>query len=285
MKTRSLKKMILTALLGAFILSAQAQIQVPQASPAATVSQSIGLAKATVEYSRPALKGRKMFGTQVPYGKVWRTGANKVTNLILSDEMTLNGQKVPAGTYGLFTIPNPNEWTIILSKDANIWGAYTYNAANDVMRFSVKAQKLARPEEYLTIAFTDFSASEASLEIRWENTVVKFPIRHDADAKIMADIQAKMAGATVSAGTYSAAANYYFDTNRDLKQAFEWANKVVEQDQKYYTYYLRAKIAAKIGNCEVATADAQKGLAMGKEAGDDAYILNHQTLLKQCAGK
>lgn len=263
-------------------LTAQAQIQVPQASPAATISQTIGLAKATVEYSRPALKGRKMFGAQVPYGKVWRTGANKITNLILSDEMMVNGQKVAAGTYGLFTIPNPNEWTIILSKDANVWGAYTYNPANDVVKFTVKPQKLAKPEEFFTIEFTDFTASEANVALRWENVGVKFGIKNDADARIMTEIKEKTSASEVSPATYSAAANYYFDTNRDLKQALEWANKVVEKDQKYWTYYLRGKIAAQLGQCDVAMSDAQKGLQLAKEAGDDAYILNHQKVLKQC---
>ncbi|WP_247236057.1 DUF2911 domain-containing protein [Telluribacter sp. SYSU D00476] len=285
MKTNLLKIASLSLLLSTAALTTQAQIQVPQASPAATISQTIGLAKATVEYSRPALKGRKMFGAQVPYGKVWRTGANKITNLILSEEMLVNGQKVAAGAYGLFTIPNANEWTIILSKDANVWGAYTYNPANDVLKFSVKPQKLAKAEEFFTIEFTDFNASEANVAIRWENTLVKFSLKNDADAKIMAEIKEKTAAAEVSPATYSAAANYYYDTNRDLKQALEWASKVVEKDQKYWTYYLRGKIAAQLGQCDVAVSDAQKGLQLAKEANDDAYILNHQKLLKQCNSK
>ncbi|HEV7346824.1 DUF2911 domain-containing protein [Telluribacter sp.] len=282
MKTNLVKIAALSFFMASATLTAQAQIQVPQASPAATISQTIGLAKATVEYSRPALKGRKMFGAQVPYGKVWRTGANKITNLILSDEMMVNGQKVAAGTYGLFTIPNPNEWTIILSKDANVWGAYTYNPANDVVKFTVKPQKLAKPEEFFTIEFTDFTASEANVALRWENVGVKFGIKNDADARIMTEIKEKTSASEVSPATYSAAANYYFDTNRDLKQALEWANKVVEKDQKYWTYYLRGKIAAQLGQCDVAMSDAQKGLQLAKEAGDDAYILNHQKVLKQC---
>lgn len=264
---------------------ANAQIQTPQASPGATISQTVGLGKVTVEYSRPALKGRKMFGVQVPYGKVWRTGANKITNVILSDEMLVNGQKVAAGTYGLFTIPTANEWTIILSKDADMWGSYDYKEANDVVRFTVKAQKLAKAQEYFTIEFADFTASETNVAISWENAMVKFSIKNDPDAKIMAEIQKKMAASDISVATYSAAANYYYDTNRDLKQAYEWANKVVENDQKFWTYYLRGKIAAKIGQCDVAVSDATKGLALAKEAGDDSYILNHQKVLKDCKGK
>lgn len=264
---------------------ANAQIQTPQASPGATISQTVGLGKVTIEYSRPALKGRKMFGVQVPYGKVWRTGANKITNVILSEEMMVNGQKVAAGTYGLFTIPTATDWTIILNKDANLWGAYDYNEANDVVRFTVKSQKLANAQEYFTIEFTDFSPSETNVAISWENALVKFSINNDPDARIMAEIQKKMAVSEISIGTYSAAANYYYDTNRDLNKAYEWATKVVENDQKFWTYYLRGKIAAKIGKCDVAVSDATKGLALAKEAGDDSYILNHQKVLKECKGK
>ncbi len=280
---KKLSALMLAASLFAF--TAMAQIQTPQASPAATISQSIGLGKATVEYSRPALKGRKMFGVQVPYGKVWRTGANKITNLILSEDMLVGGQKVAAGTYALFTIPTATDWTIILNKDANMWGAYEYKEANDVVRFTVKSQKLAKAQEYFTIEFTDFSASEANVAISWENVQVKFTLKNDPDEKIMAEIKQKMAGSDISTATYSAAANYYYDTNRDLNQAYQWANKVVEQDQKFWTYYLRGKIAAKIGKCDVAVADATKGLALAKEAGDDSYVLNHQQVLKDCKGK
>jgi hypothetical protein len=285
MRTHNEKLIIMLLSVCLLAFTANAQIQTPQASPGATISQTVGLGKVTVEYSRPALKGRKMFGVQVPYGKVWRTGANKITNVILSDEMMVNGQKVAAGTYGLFTIPTATEWTIILNKDADLWGAYDYKQENDVVRFTVKAQNLAKAQESFTIEFIDFNANETNVAISWENAMVKFPIKHDSDAKIMAEIQKKMAGSEISVGTYSAAANYYYDTNRDLKQAYEWATKVVENDQKFWTYYLRGKIAAKIGQCDVAVADATKGLAMAKEAGDDAYILNHQNVLKECKGK
>ena len=284
---RTYYKKLSTLMLAAslFALTATAQIQTPQASPAATISQTVGLGKATVEYSRPALKGRKMFGVQVPYGKVWRTGANKITNLILSEDMLVGGQKVAAGTYALFTIPTATDWTIILSKDASMWGAYEYKEANDVVRFTAKSQKLTKAQEYFTIEFTDFTASEANVAISWENVQVKFTLKNDPDEKIMAEIKQKTAASDISTATYSAAANYYYDTNRDLNQAYEWASKVVEKDQKFWTYYLRGKIAAKIGKCDIAVADATKGLAMAKEAGDDSYILNHQQVLKDCKGK
>lgn len=262
-----------------------AQIRLPQASPSATVAQGVGLQKVTVEYNRPALKGRKMFGDQVPFGKVWRTGANQVTRLTLDGDLTIAGKTVPAGTYGLLTIPTQNEWTIILNKNAKQFGAFDYKEAEDQMRFTVKPEKLTTPAEYFTIEFTDFTPTSASLAMRWENVQVKFPIKSDPDAQIMAQIQTETAKPDAKMGVYSAAANYYYDTNRDMKQAREWADKVLAADKKYWTYYLRGKIAAKQGDCQTAKADAEAGLKLAQEAGDDAYIKNHQGILKTCGGK
>lgn len=277
------KIILLAAFAAVLSFSVQAQISTPAPSASATVSQSIGLAKVTIEYSRPSLKGRKMFGSAlVPFGSVWRTGANKIPNLIFSQEVLIEGQKVPAGTYGLFTIPTENEWTIILSKNPNQWGAYSYKAEDDLLRVKVKSEKLAQSVEAFTMEFSDFTPSSSKIAIRWENTEAKFTVSHDSDAQIMAEIKEKTANANATGDTYFDAANYYYETNRDLKQAYEWANKVVEKDQKYWTYYLRGKIAAKLGKCDVAIPDAEKGLELAKKANDGAYVVNHTNVLKAC---
>lgn len=277
--TKSLWTLALVASLAG---SVQAQIRTPQASPMATVSQGVGLGKVTIDYSRPALKGRKMFGDQVPYGKVWRTGANMATKLTLDTDMTISGKTVPAGAYALLTIPGENEWTIIINKTAQSFGAFTYKESEDFMRFTVKAEKLAAPAEFFTIEFTDFTPTATDVALRWENAQVKFLIKTDPDAAIMAQIQTETAKPDAKPGVFSAAANYYFDTNRDLKQAREWADKVVAADQKYWTYFLRGKIAAKQGDCKTAKADAEAGLKLAQEAGDDAYIKNHKGVLAMC---
>lgn len=278
-----MKKTVLTFALALCLGSlSYAQIQTPQASPAASVGQSVGLAKVSVTYSRPALKGRKMFGDQIPYGKVWRTGANMATKLTLSEEVLISGQKVPAGSYAIFTIPNASEWTVILSKNANTFGSFEYKPSDDLLRFTVKPEKLKTPSEYFTVEFTDFTPTKTNLAMRWENVEVSFPIEHNPDEKIMAQIKEELAKPDVKPGTYFAAADYYYETNRDLKQAMAWANKVVDNDKKYWTYYLRGKIAAKMGDCQTAKADATTGLELAKQAGDDAYIKNHQKLLAQC---
>ena len=270
-------------LVGVLLLSTQtlAQIQLPAASPAATVAQALGLATVSVEYSRPALKGRTMFGDQLPYGKVWRTGADRSTKFTVSDQILINGKSLPAGSYGLFTIPGPTEWVIILNKDAIGSGAFNYKPENDVMRVRVKAQKTA-PTEYFTIEFTDFTPITATLSLRWETTEVKLPLKHDADAQIMVQLQAALANPNVSSAIYLEAAEYYYQTNRDLKQARAWADQVIAVDKQYWTYYTRAKIAIRQGDCLTARADAEAGLRLAQQADDNAFVKNYQRVLVDC---
>ncbi len=275
------KQLLLLALTASLFATATAQITTPPASPAATVAQSVGLTKVTIDYARPSLKGRKMFGDQIPFGKVWRTGADRSTKLTLSDAVTMGGKPVPAGSYGLFTIPDKAGWTVILSKDTNGFGAFDYKPENDFLRFTVKPETVSATE-FFTIEFADFTPTTANLVLRWETTQVKIPLANDPDERIMAQIKEQTAGSDVKPGVYYAAADYYYQTNRDLKQALEWANKVVANDQKYWTYYLRAKIEQKLGTCPAAKTDAQLSLDMAKKAGDDAYVKNNQRLMAEC---
>lgn len=277
-------KLLLTICLSICLLTGYAQIDLPAASPASTVSQQIGLGTVTVSYGRPSLKGRTMFGDRVPYGKVWRTGANKITNLTLSETMTLNGKALTAGTYGLYSIPDADSFTFIINKDANAWGAYDYKEANDVLRLVVKPERVNKRQttETLTFEFVDVTPTSATLQMRWENVIARLPITNDADTRVLAQIKAKTADPKATTDTYYAAANYYLDSNRDLNQALQWANKVVEKSQEYWTYHLRAKIEAKLGNCKAARADAQMSLDMAKKANDDAYVKNNETILEGC---
>lgn len=277
-------KLLLTTCLSICLLTGYAQIDLPAASPASTVSQQIGLGTVTVSYGRPSLKGRTMFGDRVPYGKVWRTGANKITNLTLSETMTLNGKALTAGTYGLYSIPDADSFTFIINKDANAWGAYDYKEANDVLRLVVKPERVNKRQttETLTFEFVDVTPTSATLQMRWENVIARLPITNDADTRVLAQIKAKTADPKATTDTYYAAANYYLDSNRDLNQALQWANKVVEKSQEYWTYHLRAKIEAKLGNCKAARADAQMSLDMAKKANDDAYVKNNETILEGC---
>jgi Protein of unknown function (DUF2911) len=266
-------------------LGGQAQIKTPATSPKSTISQGIGLSNVSIEYSRPAVKGRKIFGDLVPYGKVWRTGANQITKIKINDDMTVNGQKLAAGSYGLYTIPTGKEWIIIFNKDDKQWGAYNYKEELDVLRFQVPVEKLSSNVEYLTIDFTDFTPNATTVRIAWEKMAVRFRLEQEVNTKIMAEITEKMKATDISEDTYFGAADYYYTTNQDLKQAYIWADKVLEKSEEYWNYQLRARIAHKMGNCKLALPDAQKSMELAKKAGDDAYVKMNEKILIDCKNR
>jgi hypothetical protein len=269
-----------------FSLNLSAQITMPAPSPSATTIQNVGLAKVSVDYSRPSLKGRKMMGSDiVPYGKVWRTGANKIPGLKVDKTILIGGKSLEPGEYGIITIPGQKEWTIIISNNANQWGTYNYKESEDKFRFTAPAQKTKSSEETFTIGFTDIKEESASMYIVWENDMVKFPLSHDSHASIVEEINTKMAASEISNDTYFDAADYYYKKNLDLNRAMSWANKVVDNDKQYWTYALRAKISAKAGNCAVALSDAKLGIEMAKKENDPAYIKIHQKVIDDCSKK
>lgn len=259
-----------------------AQINTPAASPSATISQALGLTNITVDYSRPSVKGRKIFGDLVPYGKVWRTGANKITSIKFDDEVYVHGAVMPAGSYGLYTIPGKNEWTIIFNRDDKQWGSYGYDINKDVIRFNVQPIQPQQFTEKMTIDFVEFTPTTSYLSIKWENTEVKFKIEQRVEDKIMAEIAEKTSKSDATADTYFAAADYYYQKGIKLDEALNWASKVLEMQKEYWNYQLVARIAAKQNNCEVAVPNAEKSMELAKKAGDDAYIKLNQAVLAQC---
>src|SRR5260221_5596948 len=193
--------------------AALAQVQTPAGSPAGKVSTVVGLTDVKIDYSRPRIKGRKIFGEGAgfltPYGSIWRTGANDGTKITFSDGVTVEGIKVPAGTYLIFTWPSATEWTISLYKDLDLGGNTAgYKTENEVAKFKVKSEKLTEKVETFTINISDIADNSASakVQIAWENTSVKFAVAVDYDDRVMKDIEAKT---KVSPGVYATAANYY----------------------------------------------------------------------------
>ncbi len=260
----------------------QAQISTPPASPAATISQGVGLTTVTIDYSRPSVKGRKIFGNLTPYGKIWRTGANKITSIKFGEDLLFNGHPVKAGSYGLYTVPGENQWKIVLNSDDKQWGAYGYDPKKDVYSFEVPVNKLNDLVESLTIEFTDFTPASAFIRIAWEKTAVKFKVEHLVHDKIVAEIREKTADPKVGEWTLMSAADYYYEHNLELEKALSWAQKVVEKEKAYYTYQLVARIAAKIGKCDVALENANLSMPLAKAAGDDAYIKLNEAVYQKC---
>jgi len=279
----NIKVSIFLLLLTAFVttsIKAQ-QIQMPQASPSASVSQKIGLTDVKVEYSRPSVKGRKIFGSLVPYGEVWRTGANASTKLSFSSDVTLSGHKVPAGTYALYTIPGKKDWTIILSKNLELWGAIGYNNEDDAVRFTVPAQKSKEAYETMEISFNDLTNSGASLNLNWEKTGIAFSIETEVEPVVMNQIQELVIDQnTDNPGLLYQAASFYYSIDKDLDTAHTWIQKSVSADPKYWTMHLKAKIEDKLGLKEEAIKSAELSKEMAQEAKNMDYVGLNDRLIK-----
>jgi hypothetical protein len=264
-------------------LVANSQIKAPQPSPTAEIEQIIGLTEVEVEYSRPGMKGRKIFGDLEKFGAMWRTGANKATKVSFGDDVTVGGQTVPAGDYSLFTIPGETEWTIVLNKNLELWGTGGYDKAMDQCRFMVIPTKLNDAVETFTIDFSHFTTSSANMNLAWENTKVSFPIVTPANEMVDKQIKEQLMSPP-SAGTYFAAANFYLDQEKDLKQALEWINKAVDARPEAFWYgHAQAKILHANGMKTEAIAAAEKSMTMAKanKDGDYGYVKNNEDLIKK----
>ena len=261
----------------------QAQIRTPAASPQSTIMQRVGLTDITVVYSRPGAKGRAIFGTVVPYGKRWRTGANATTSIKFSDDVTIEGKKVPAGEYGIYTIPNKTEWLVVLNKSTKMGADVDgFKDDQDVARFSVKPYGVATKVETFTIDFADITPATANLTMEWANTGAKFKIMADVDSKVMAQIDEKITkNASPSAGDLAAAAVYYADNNKDMKQAVAWMEKANATDAKFWNLHSEAKMRLKMkdyaGAMKAAEASKKGALAATPPNGD--YVKMNEELL------
>ena len=254
------------ALLG---FSAQAQLDVPAPSPAAVLTQKFGLTEVKVEYSRPSAKGRKIMGDVVPFGAIWRTGANSATKFTTTDSITIMGQGLPKGTYVLLTRPNKDKWEVIFNKNMNV-SAFDYKPSDDVVRVSVPAQTLPFNVESFTISIGDLNNTSASLELMWENTVVRVPMTNDIDKKIMAQIEQKLAGPT--GNDYFAMSQYYYDTNKDDKKALEYVNKALEKGVRFWILRHKSLVQARLGDKKGAIETAKESLRLAKEANNQDYV-------------
>ena len=255
------------------VSSVFAQIKTPQPSPLGNLSQTVGLVKIDVEYSRPSAKGRKIFGGLVPYGEMWRTGANASTKITFADEVKVNYVNLPKGTYALYTIPGEKEWTIIFYKNTTFWGvpdAKSFKEEDVAARFKVPVKTIAEKVETFTINIGNLTNSSADMELVWENTKVVIPIQVDTDAKVMADIKSTMAGP--KANDYYAAARYYYEEDKDMQQALEWVNKNIEMaGEKFWVLRLKANILAKLGRYQEAIAVANRSTELAKADGKTDY--------------
>ena len=275
-----IKVLFLALLLTSFSSLAQ-QIQMPQASPSSKIIQKVGLTDVTVDFSRPSTKGRKIFGELVPFGQVWRTGANGATVLTFSTEVSISGTKVPAGSYALYSIPGKSTWTMILSKNTKLWGAIGYEAKDDLLRFTATPAKTSRMYDSFEIGFSNLTDASADLSIKWEQTRVEFTIQTEVDPIVMTDIKKQVidAKSTNPALLYQAA-NYYFTNNKDQNQAYTWIKQSTESDPKYWTLHLQAKIELSLGKKTAALESATRSKKLAEEGKNQDYVGLNDRLIK-----
>jgi Protein of unknown function (DUF2911) len=259
------------------------KIEFPAASQHSTVKQRVGLTDVEVDYSRPNKNNREIFGGLVPYGKLWRTGANAVTKISFTKPVALGGKEIPAGEYALFTIPTADEWTIIISKDAKVQSAADYKQENDAARITAKPESNPVTIETFTIGLADVKGASATLNFLWDKTRVPVKLTTDDVEQVSKQLATVVgAGTLLDPRTAYQAAAFYYDNNKDMKQAAKWIDQALEKNPNaYFMHYKKAQIQAKLGNKKEAIASAQRAIDILKKgkSPDESAIKNAQQII------
>jgi len=266
-----MRKLVITLGLAAMLLAlpaAHAQgvgqvpgLWLPNASPTATLSQTVGVTDIEMVYHRPSVNERPIWGALVPYGQVWRTGANENTTISFSTDVTIEGQSLPAGSYGLHTLPMEGEWEVIFSSDTTAWGSFSYNAENDALRVKATPEEVAHQESML-FAFDEVSADAATLSLRWEKLRLPITIGIDIEATTLASIREQLKG--LSQFTWQGwgqAANWCLQNDVNLEEAVQWADNSIGAEDRFENQSAKSQLLAKLGDDEGSAAAMQLALA------------------------
>ncbi|WP_196891721.1 DUF2911 domain-containing protein [Aureivirga marina] len=275
-----LRKIATVFLFAAALTTAEAQITTPQPSPKSSFEQIVGISEITVDYSRPATRGRQIFGNLVPYGKIWRTGANSSTKVTFNSDVSIEGEKISKGAYELYTIPNKSDWEIIFYENSDSWGVPRKWDDNKVaIRFRVPTMKVANTESF-TIDVSDINMGGATMSIYWATTKVSFKVTVPTNELVTQSINQVMEGP--SAADYASAARFYFDSGKDTKKALGWMNKAIELGgEKFWLLRQKSLMEAKLGDYKEAINTAKRSLKLAKEAGNDDYVKMNEDSIKE----
>ena len=264
--------------LSCFSFAGIAQVKMPAPSPVQTVKQEFAIGSIELTYSRPSAKGRKIFGDLVPFNKLWRTGANAATKLVLTEPLEIGGKNVDTGTYVLYTIPGIDSWDIILNKGLKNWGTDGYKESEDVVKFRVEPMKLKEKVESFTMQFVDVKPESCELQIMWEKTVVGISIKADFKDKVRGQIEAAM---QTDKKPYWQAAQFYNEYDKNLPKALENVNKELERNAKaFWIWIYKAKIQKEMGDTAGALESSKKSMELAKEAKNDDYVKLNEDLQK-----
>lgn len=241
-------------------------VEFPRPSPKASVTQTVGLTDVTITYGRPRVKGRAIWGELVPYDQVWRTGANEATTITIGEASTIEGRPLPAGTYGLYTIPSREEWTLIFNRGAQRWGAFEYRQEEDVLRVKVKPQS-ADFHESMTFVFSDVNTESARVDLYWERIRVSFVVKMDVIARTLAAAREQIAAAPTDDWLLlSRAATFCLENDVNLTEAAAWMDRALAVRTNYYTLFGKACFLALNGRRSEAADYARKAIAAGRDA-------------------
>lgn len=265
--------------------SANAQIATPAASPAASLEQTVGLTQVSVDYSRPNMRGRKIFGGILPYGQIWRTGANATTKITFDKPVKIKGQELAAGTYSIYSIPQEEVWEIVFYTDHSNPLLNTFDEDKVALRMNAESMKLPYNFETFTILIEDVTSEGATLGMLWENTYVGIPFTVNTDEVVMNNIKSVMDGP--GAADYYSAAVYYLNAGKDINKAKEWMDKAMEMTENPRFWQLRQQslILAKAGDKQAAIEAAKASLEDAKKAGNKDYIRMNEQALKDWGAK
>lgn len=278
---------VLTAIIATYVLNAQ--VKTPQPSPHSTLTQVVGLTDVTVDYSRPSVKGRVIFGDLVPFGKLWRTGANANTTVSFSEDVVINGTTLKKGKYALYTTPKADMWEVIFYTDSENWGTPENWDANKVaVLVNVDPVALNKALESFTISVGNLTNDSATLDIAWEKTMVSVKFDVPTQKAAMASIEKTLAGPT--AGDYYSSAQYFFQSNGDLNKALEYVNKAISmtkagEDVPFYQLRLKSLIQAKHGDKSGAIATAKLSLAGSEKAKNNDYVKMNNDSIREWSKK
>ena len=274
-----MKKIITAALLSGILANVTAQVKMPAPSPTQTIKQDFALGNIELTYSRPSIKGRKIFGDLVPYNKLWRTGANAATILKLSDPLEIGGKKVDSGSYALYTVPGEDNWEIILNKGIKNWGVDGYKESEDVVRFRVPIMKVKPSVESFSMQFTNIQPETCELHIMWDKTSVAIPLKAIIKDRMRAQIEKGMA---TDKKPYWSATQYYFEYEKNNAKALENAKGAVADNPKaYWMWIYKARIEKEMGKKDDAMASSQKSLELAREAKNDDYVKINEDFQKK----
>lgn len=282
-----MKKLLVLTLVALVSFTLEAQIDTPAPSPFSKVEQKVGLTDIAVEYSRPSMRGRTIFGGLEAYDKIWRTGANARTKITFSDDVKIDGKDLKAGSYALFTKPGKQTWEVFFYTEADGGGTpEKWDESKVAAKTSIKVYPLPMDIETFTITFDDLKTNSANLGLMWEKTYIAVPIEVPTDARVMKEIETTMA-ANPKAEDYYAAAVYFLDADKDIKKSKKWMDKAMSmtEDPAFWQLRQQSLIEAKAGNKEVAIKTAKMSLAKAKKEGNEAYVKMNTDSLKEWGAK